>query len=190
MSSAFLRTASGRDLILARPDAIVIEDIAAHLAKLCRFNGACRTFYSVAQHSTLVLQILRDRGAAPATQLWGLLHDAHEYALGDMTRPVEAHVFVGQIPFWRRLKADLDLSIMLACGLGAYSIDFNAVHKADEAALATEWRDLMPGSLPANITAAPVPHTVFPFENWETAREVFLERYQTLRRILDHHTAR
>lgn len=77
------RTVSGLDLNLADPKRcdIQIADIACALARICRFNGQLREFYSVAQHSWLVSMIVDSRLTFPA-----LLHDASEAYLGDVGR--------------------------------------------------------------------------------------------------------
>lgn len=67
------------------PEDIDIEDIAHSLARLCRYNGHCGGFISVARHSIWVADSLY----LTDFQLWGLLHDAPEAYLGDMTRPVK-----------------------------------------------------------------------------------------------------
>jgi len=65
---------------------INIEDIARSLSNICRFNGHCKTFYSVAQHSVYVSRIAESLGGDP---IRGLLHDATECYVGDMIRPVK-----------------------------------------------------------------------------------------------------
>lgn len=65
---------------LVEPDAtmICIADIAAGLARICRFNGQLSrhvVHYSVAQHSVIVSHILEPLG--PAAALYGLMHDGH-----------------------------------------------------------------------------------------------------------------
>lgn len=71
------------------PDDIDIDDICHHLGNLCRYNGAPDEFYSVAEHSRHIFDALRRDGYPLETQLAGLLHDAPEYVLGDMIRPMK-----------------------------------------------------------------------------------------------------
>jgi len=68
-----------------RAEEIRIEDIAHGLSMLCRYTGATRWFYSVAQHSVLVARACR-----PENKGWGLLHDAAEAYLGDVSAPIRA----------------------------------------------------------------------------------------------------
>ncbi len=80
------RTRSGGRFYPAdpRPEDFSIHDIASGLSKMCRFSGQIEKFYSVAEHSVLVATIL-----PPELRLQGLLHDATEAYLGDITRPVK-----------------------------------------------------------------------------------------------------
>jgi 5'-nucleotidase len=82
----FIQTYSGGVVhpFAPRAEEIRIRDIAHHLSLLCRFTGACREFYSVAQHSVLVSQLCKPEDAG-----YGLLHDAEEYVFADLNHPVK-----------------------------------------------------------------------------------------------------
>lgn len=67
-----------------------IGDIAHGASMMCRYGGQCAQFYSVAEHSILVAEMLKQWGYDARTQMAGLLHDSDE-ALGlpDLPRPVK-----------------------------------------------------------------------------------------------------
>lgn len=73
-----------------RPADIDIRDIAHHLSMICRYNGAVRRFYSVAEHCVLLCQVVTDRLPDDSSQqLQALMHDAAEAYLCDVVRPVK-----------------------------------------------------------------------------------------------------
>jgi len=81
------RTHSGRmlDLSTPIPDDIHLEDIAHHLARVCRFGGAVDEYYSVASHSVYVARIVEANPDLNQSYVRAaLLHDATEAYLGDM----------------------------------------------------------------------------------------------------------
>lgn len=86
-----MQTASGGKFFFLdpRPEEIDIRDIAHHLSMLCRWNGACRRFYSVAEHSVNVYRVVWTMTKSPHLALSALLHDAHEAYLGDITKPAK-----------------------------------------------------------------------------------------------------
>lgn len=80
------RTHGARMLELAEPETttIDIEDIAHHLARVCRYGGSVDGFYSVAEHCVYMSRALQARGHAPYVCAAALLHDSAEAYLGDM----------------------------------------------------------------------------------------------------------
>lgn len=91
----WINTVSGKRLSLVTPlvSDVTINDIAHSLSRINRFNGHIRPeHYSVAEHSVRCA-IAAERLALPATaQMACLLHDAHEYAVGDISTPLKWHL--------------------------------------------------------------------------------------------------
>src|SRR5262249_40412991 len=95
----YLQTVSGRRLDPFTPDLeqIDVADIATALANQCRFGGHTRVFYSVAQHSCLVTDVLRERGGSATELRWALLHDASEAYLVDLPHPIKHRSELGRL---------------------------------------------------------------------------------------------
>lgn len=87
----WIQTFTGRKFFPLEPniDEIDIRDIAHALSMLCRYVGHVSKFYSVAEHSVRISRKLEERGYGLDIQRWGLLHDASEAYLGDVSRPVK-----------------------------------------------------------------------------------------------------
>lgn len=80
----WIQTYTGKQFWPLNPkiEDINIFDIAHALSMNCRFNGHCKRFYSVAEHSVLV-SLYCDN------ELDGLMHDASEAYLPDIARPIK-----------------------------------------------------------------------------------------------------
>jgi hypothetical protein len=72
-----------------KPEQIDILDIAQGLAFKCHFAGQTPQFFSVAQHSILVAELLEQSKAETEIILLGLLHDAPEAYINDMISPIK-----------------------------------------------------------------------------------------------------
>ena len=84
-----------------REQVISLEDIAHALAHQCRYNGHCKSFYSVAEHSVYVAEEIYRKTSSYEDAMKGLLHDATEAYLGDMPRPIKA-----LIPQFHEIEAE------------------------------------------------------------------------------------
>lgn len=169
-SMDWIQTFSGRTFHSLEPveEEIFVVDIAHSLANLCRFNGHCLRYYSVAEHSVRVSRILPDE-----FKLWGLLHDAGEAYLTDLPRPVK-----------RKLTAfnemeDRVLEIVARRFHLVWPMPAE-VKEADNILLATEARDLMaPPPRPWNLGVEPLPEHIDPMLPPQ-ARAFFLNEYAWL----------
>lgn len=157
-------TAVGRELIDLDSmglDRVSIEDIAHSLSNLCRWTGHTRTFYSVAEHSVRVCRRLRDIGSIYERQ--GLLHDAHEAIVGDVSSPIKA--MIG--PVWDPLESRAKAAVERRFRVFGHPED---VQDADLALLATEHRDLMHGD-GSWLTHPPLRERIVPWSPDKAKRE-------------------
>ena len=168
----WLETQSGQQFKLGYEDVshnvYVLEDIAHGLANICRYNGQCKHFYSVAQHSVLVAHLalaiaqndrwrkyFEDDATLDYVYMRALLHDAAEAYLGDVTKPLKEELNdckYKQLTF----KIDQQIILRLHDYLGSSKTPRQAishmlsggtrevVHEADLHALNIERHYLMP----------------------------------------------
>jgi hypothetical protein len=156
----YLRTASGRKFLLINPSPsdIVLQDIAHALGNLCRFTGHTQKMYTVAEHCVLVALILREQGYNTETQLLGLLHDAAEAYVGDLSSPLKHAMDTVQpglntgwdheyepagAAAFRKIEAGVVTAILAQYGLAGHTFSSGPVKDADIIAGITEARDLM-----------------------------------------------
>lgn len=134
-----------------RPEDVSPVDIAHALSLQCRFAGHCQWHYSVAQHSLLVAELSGDDGQA----LWGLLHDASEAYMVDLPRPLKNHSAMGEQ--YKKIEA-LNMAAIKA-RFGLVGEEPASIYRADEIALATEFRDVM-GAPPDSLELEEAPNPV------------------------------
>lgn len=170
---SWIQTHSGIrfELLDPKPEMIDIHDIARALSHVCRFNGHVSRFYSVAQHSVLVSNIV-----GPEHALCGLLHDATEAYVGDVTRPLKA-----LLPDYKTIEQRIWYAIAERFNLPP-TLPL-AIKHADNVALVTERRDLLQPSQhrwDEGLEAVPTrAEAIRPMEPGP-AYHAFLERFKQL----------
>ncbi len=176
-------SASGRLLFYTRPEAgsMRIRDIANQLAKINRWVGATEMPISVAQHSVHVAEVLEeDRDYYLA--LYGLLHEAHDFMLGDQPRALRDYVARrADLDILGELADEIDAQIHRALGLhwprSAAAVAL--IERANAMIGATECRDLMPDVIAPWQHVRPLRRSIKPWP-WPKAEERFLAKYADL----------
>jgi 5'-deoxynucleotidase YfbR-like HD superfamily hydrolase len=123
------------DLMKPNPDLINIEDIAHGLAFNCRWNGATKYFYSIAEHSIRVSA--RCIPNFKSKQLAGLFHDAEEAYWGDMIRPLKEIIKINSPEVIQRM---IDLRSLI---FDKYNLSHINVDKEDWDELIWDFEELI-----------------------------------------------
>lgn len=134
MATTEMHSGTVFDLLNPVAEQVLVSDIAHHLAHICRFGGGTPRFYSVAEHSIMVMRYVEMRGGSPSDLLAALLHDGHEAYIGDVTTPVKEMLGARYID----LRDRLDGAIAEKFGIRLADFHSRLVREADQAMLATE----------------------------------------------------
>jgi hypothetical protein len=174
---AWLQTCSGRrvSVLNPKPEQIFIEDIAHPIALQCRYNGHCRGFYSVAQHSVLGTREFINQDELDLARQF-LIHDATEAYVGDLIRPVKV-----EIPQFQDIESRFECAINFRFGILQMHMH-PRVKEMDNIMLAWEKRDLLPNAedwpfLP-DITQYNFPE--MEMWDWRKAEDEFLNLFGEL----------
>lgn len=129
----YLHTFSGKIINLEqiREDDIDIVDIAHALSNLCRFGGHTKQFYSVAQHSLRVANLVPEE-----FKLEALLHDATEAYIGDVVRPLKKKLT-------EYISLEYDITYVIQTKFGLPTFLSPVVREADTYMLHIEAEELM-----------------------------------------------
>lgn len=166
------------DLPEPSPDQLLIQDIAHHLSLVNRFTGATTEPYSVACHSLCVSAGLRGHG--PEMELVGLMHDAPEAYLGDVSSPLKA-----LLPEYKKIEATFWRLIAEKWGMAEEMP--KEVKWADKQAYLAERNQFMPWRrdlLEEGEVDESFPQMVLPLEP-KVAEQLFLDRFYLLQRQID-----
>lgn len=183
----FHTTGGTIDLANLRDADMTAEILGDTLAKIPRYNGRTGAPWSVAAHSLLVEAL-----CPPDLKAWGLLHDAHEAFLGDITTPALELLCLGadsetviQIAV-DRAKNRLDFAIARAWGTTNRSQSL-ALKQADWIALQVEMSVFfgtpLVGLTPEECRLAEHGLRVLealPRLKWTRARELWIARVDAL----------
>lgn len=175
MNAVNLRLSHGRIANLRKltSEDMTLEVIANSLSKINRFSGHTKRPYSVAAHSVLVSKLV-----PPELALHGLLHDAAEAYVGDVTSPVKAWMRALDGTSYDCVEAAVSCQLAAHYGLRWDSRAIEIVHAADMRALILEQMALQ-GVEPREHVTADECSLVLRAANWdhEAAKAAFMARF-------------
>jgi hypothetical protein len=184
----WIQTASAAQLfpLDPQPEDIRIQDIAHQLAMTCRWAGAVRLYYSVAEHCVRIsyeverhVAVNGDPEHVRLSALAGLLHDAEEYVFGDMPRPIKYEPFMSG---YRAASVHLRTVIFKRFGVPQEYWTDEVIKRFDNVLLATEKRDLMyPEPAAHDPLPPPLRSRIEPW-TWSEAEQRFMSRFAELYR--------
>ena len=181
LTVALMRTYTGKLIDPLQPDPalVCIEDVAFDLAGIFRFGGASRL--TVAQHCCEMADYaFNHAGFQNTPYLWNLafdclMHDAPEYLLGDLIRPIKHHSRMG-LTFQ---SIEHGVAEVLRKVFGNGHGDPLALDVLDRRMCATELQSLFTHADPT-LDASPLPVNL---SVWDpiTAEQRFLDLYHHLK---------
>ena len=164
-------------LLQPDPDNVCIDDIAVSLSRQCRFNGHGNRFYSIAEHCCHVCDYLlgqygKDHG------LCGLLHDAGEAYIGDITTPLKR-----LLPRVSEIEEHIMEVVYERFNLYPGKVGRRFIKQADAAMLLIEAEALGMDTRDWNVVASPGVSPRCKIFGWDEvmSREMFLCRFNVLR---------
>lgn len=193
---------SGKFFDMLRPERygeLDIEDIAHGLSLICRYGGQCKEFYSVAEHSLRVTDLVgqlwkettEGEDASPLLLLTALLHDASEAFIGDVITPLKR---IQEMEAYRCVEQAIEETISRQWGL-LYPLP-EIVRNVDRLCMYVEMKEFLHRSIEELVT---FPLDLrefssldgFPGPRWETlpsklARVMFIRRYQQLKNAIHY----
>lgn len=164
-----------------------IGEIAKALSQINRYTGHTLQPYSVAQHCVVVSRYL---DFEPNWAMHGLLHDAPEIIIGDLSSPLKWHLGQEWLVPIREEEQRAMVSLTRAIGLPAFAemdeFTKRIVKRADLTAMMTEKRDLLDRRCVwSDYADWPAAHwmTIVP-ETAMVAAKNFVKRFRELKRRL------
>lgn len=128
-----------------QPEEVRIEDIAHHLAMICRYGGATPVFYSVAEHAVHVSRLVERVSGDARLALLALHHDSAEAYIHDIRRPIKQQLMVdiGILEIFETFEDSVLEVIHEALSLPKIDkLDQDLIRDADDALLRMELRGL------------------------------------------------
>lgn len=169
-TTGWVGTFSGKqiDLINIQASDIELMDIAVGLANQCRYAGQVWPFYSVAEHSVLVSHMVMfpsyfksdpgiNRNKQAQLALKALLHDAPEFILHDVIRPVKRRLG-GYAELERRVMG----AVSVRFGLNYSDQDWETIKLYDDLITIAE-RDRFQQRIPADSYGRGVDRDQIPY---------------------------
>jgi uncharacterized protein len=163
-----------------RIEEIDLEDIAHALSNICRFTGHTSEFYSVAQHSVRVSEMLIGKNLKMA----GLFHDASEAYICDIARPVK-RAFRSDNKY-KIAERDIQNAIYKKFKIDPLSFtEFGQLRLADDILLFTEGKYLMGGTQdwhnPRKVIPINYVHSLSPVQ----AKQLFYSQYDKILSLVE-----
>lgn len=149
-----INTFSGKKFNLLKPtaDMVAVADIARGLGFNSHFGGQVPAFFSIAQHSVMVMNVCKE----PELKLVALLHDAAEAYIGDMLKPLKIH-----LPYFNAVEAGIQCAVFEKFGLNVD--DLPEIKKYDREIQELEFNVFFRGFRSGNFQYWPPEKSVYEF---------------------------